>query len=148
MKNIEWLVKEGYDMSDVVVKIEGDVRLNPYHQEKEFYINLKGKRIDTIKSSVSERYYVLKAWLNGEHIEPILNDAEREYLAAIIKPFRNDVIGIYKSNYPDPKGDGFQRIGISLMGVNEDIILPLFKAGTMYKGMESSYSYTVEELNL
>ena len=80
--------------------------------------------------------------------KPILNDAEKEYLGNIIKPFRNRIIWIGKSVYIPG-----EYIEIYLRHYDDgcssySIILPYFKKGTMYKGMELDKEYTLEELGL
>lgn len=76
----------------------------------------------------------------------ILDDAEKRYLKVVIRPFRDKVAFICKVNCLD--GFGFQRIAIGLNDISEDIALPLFKGGTMYKGMELGHGYKLEELGL
>ena len=72
--------------------------------------------------------------------KPILTDKEKEYLSAVIKPFRDRVSSISK--------DGpLEYITISLDG-DDFAILPNFKVGTMYKGMEINKRYNLEELGL
>ena len=71
----------------------------------------------------------------------ILDKVEREYLKAIVKPFRNKIRWI--------KLIETQRgcyIQIVLRG--ECINFPYFETGTMYKGMKTGRSYTLEELGL
>ena len=80
--------------------------------------------------------------------KPILNDAEKEYLGNIIKPFRNRIIWIGKSVYIPG-----EYIEIYLRHYDDgcssySIVLPYFKKGTMYKGMELDKEYTLEELGL
>ncbi len=85
-------------------------------------------------------------WLCSEYKEPILDDEEKEYLSAVIKPFRKDVEYIMKL----PKFEWIQEaiyihIGRSWRG---NIELPTFKKGAMYKGMKIDKRYTLEELGL
>ena len=92
---------------------------------------------------------MLKNLLCGvcEIVKPILTDDEKEYLSAVIKPFRDRVKCISKNRF-----DGFEHIFIvyfSKLG-NKDYILdlPAFEEGTMYKGMDVCKHYTLEELGL
>ena len=72
--------------------------------------------------------------------EEILTKEEKDYLSAVIKPFRNRVSSISK--------DGpLEYITISLDG-DDFAILPNFEEGTMYKGMKLGKKYTLEELEL
>lgn len=83
-------------------------------------------------------------WLLEEYKEPILDDAEREYLSAVIRPFRKKVkhIAIW-----DTCNGSKQFVHIKLY--DEDCInLPNFKPNAMYKGMELHKEYTLEELGL
>ena len=83
-------------------------------------------------------------WLCEEYKEPILDDVEREYLSAVIKPFRNKVKHIVKLNgFSEAKQ--FIRI---IMCDCDCANLPFFKGGTMYKGMEADKLYSLEELGL
>lgn len=75
----------------------------------------------------------------------ILDDDEKKYLSAVIKPFRNKVGFICKEDFMDY---GLQHIVIGLIGANTNVVLPLFKSGAMYKGMERHRRYTLEELGL
>ena len=72
---------------------------------------------------------------------PILDDAERRYLSAVIRPFRNKVEYIEKVDVACE-----EYIHIQL---NKDwAFLPHFRTGTMYKGMKPNHGYTLEELGL
>lgn len=73
----------------------------------------------------------------------ILDEAEKRYLKAVIRPFKNRVINIVKENCCD----GNCYISISLNNA-EEIFLPNFKKGTMYNGMEEDKRYTLKELEL
>lgn len=80
--------------------------------------------------------------------KPILDDIEKEYLSAVIKPFRNRVFYIRKYYF---SSDEFIEICVNYYQGGEDYLsfeLPLFKKGTMYKGMELDKVYTLEELGL
>lgn len=82
-------------------------------------------------------------WMSQPYKGPILDDTEREYLSAVIKPFRKEVVTISKFN----TFDGRQYIYIELKdkcGSN----LPTFPKGTMYKGMIEGMHYTLQELGL
>lgn len=91
-------------------------------------------------------------FLNQEieiEVPDILDKEEKEYLSAVIKPFRNIVKSISKSNVQN----GFYEY-ISIETVHPDIaesefmLFPLFKIGTMYKNMELRKKYTLKELGL
>lgn len=74
----------------------------------------------------------------------ILDDAERRYLSAVIRPFKDRVGSICKTFYTSE----YQHIYIVLRDCDYNMYLPIFKKGTMYKGMEFGRSYSLEELGL
>ena len=74
----------------------------------------------------------------------ILDETEKEYLKAVIKPFKNKVKSISKL-------EGFRRDTEYLTIYFEDnnnIGFPDFEIGTMYKGMKRDKEYTLKELEL
>ena len=75
--------------------------------------------------------------------KPILDEKEKEYLSAVIKPFRDRIDYIAKVNLSNRR----EYILIK-MKTMEMISLPFFAAGTMYKGMENDKDYTLKELSL
>ena len=83
-------------------------------------------------------------WLLEEYKEPILDEVEREYLSAVIKPFRNRVTSVRKWF----NGIDYQII-ITLDHAGALCQLPRFPLGSeMYKSMEVCKYYTPEELGL
>lgn len=85
-------------------------------------------------------------WLLSEYKEPVLDEKEREYLSSVIKPFRKNVLYIFKQE------KGYEAdicfIAIVLKG-SERIHLPYFntKSG-MYAGMQPCVKYSLQELGL
>lgn len=73
----------------------------------------------------------------------ILDDTEKRYLKAVIRPFKNRVRYITKEDCYD--GDCYISIGLDN---GEYINLPYFKKRTMYNGMEEDKEYTLKELKL
>lgn len=77
----------------------------------------------------------------------VLDEAEKRYLANIIKPFKDQVIAIAKrsTNYGE-----FIDIMIEEgePGDCGNIYLPYFKPGEMYKGMKLKREYTLDQLEL
>lgn len=73
----------------------------------------------------------------------ILDEAEKRYLKAVIRPFKNRVRYISKEESYD--GDFFISIELDS---DEYINLPYFKKETMYNGMEANKRYTLKELGL
>lgn len=87
--------------------------------------------------------YVYK-WLLSEYKESILNEAEKKYLADVIRPFKNRVKHISKEETFDGPTE-FIHIDLSDGDVAD---FPNFKADTMYRGMEVGKYYTLQELGL
>lgn len=79
----------------------------------------------------------------------ILNETEKRYLRAVIRPFRNKVIYIRKYFYELSDAYSIEIYMKSVEGIfnTEYLRLPLFK-NEMYKGMETNKKYTLEELDL
>ena len=83
-------------------------------------------------------------WLEEEYKPSILDDVEKAYLSAVIKPFRKDVECIEKLNPSCLNGKQYLRIEL----INDYFTLPIFAKGTMYKGMRMGKRYTLKELEL
>lgn len=73
----------------------------------------------------------------------ILDDTEKRYLKAVIRPFKNRVRYISNKEWYD--GDRYIFI---VLDSGEHIALPYFKKGTMYNGMKDNKEYTLKELGL
>ena len=85
-------------------------------------------------------------WLLEEYKEPVLDDVEREYLSAVIKPFRNKVKNIAKISGIGKSKEQYIRIAF---GELDFMNFPNFNKNTgMYKGMEADRLYSLEELDL
>lgn len=87
-----------------------------------------------------------KEWLKQPYEEPvreILDKEEKEYLSAVIKPFRNKNLVISKRRYEWGKEE-YIVIGFDA----EALVFPNFEEDTMYKGMELERKYTLGELGL
>lgn len=82
-------------------------------------------------------------WLEQEYEPKILDEKEKEYLSAVIKPFRKDVRSITKQK----NNEGYEWLRI-IVEDNNPLVLPGFKKETMYKGMHAYKEYTLEELGL
>lgn len=81
--------------------------------------------------------------IEKEDKREILDELEKEYLRAVIKPFRKKIDYISKNILEYNK---FECISIGLRG--DSMTFPNFKKNTMYKGMMSGKEYTLEELGL
>lgn len=76
----------------------------------------------------------------------ILDKEEKEYLEAVLRPYRHQVVEIFK------KEAGLDQEYIKIDYNNEKVYasfqLPYFDKNTMYKGMELGKHYTLAELGL
>ena len=87
-----------------------------------------------------------------EEVKDILDKEEKEYLSNIIKPFRDRVNLIRKSDSKLADDIYYKVIEISMKSLipywkNEVIVLPAFKSN-LYSDMEIGKEYTLEELGL
>lgn len=86
-----------------------------------------------------------------EYKEPVLNEEEKKYLSAVIKPFRDRVVYILKvegdecSQFISIKA---KKYDYDEENSNEYIDLPYFREDTMYVNMEVGKEYNLEELGL
>ncbi len=87
---------------------------------------------------------------NGYIVEKeILDKEEKEYLSAVIRPFKKIVKYIRLADWAiiDADTDKYAYIEIGMTDWRS-ITLPSFKKGTMYKNMKIGKKYTMEELGL
>lgn len=91
---------------------------------------------------LKEQLKQLKEENKKEKNKPILDDVEKEYLSAVIRPFKNRISDIVKRNFDSEKS--YIVIHIN----SESFYFPYFKKGTMYEGMEADKQYTLKELGL
>ena len=78
----------------------------------------------------------------------ILSKAEKEYLSAVIKPFRDRVIFIKKVKCANNNYFISIKISSELSQSGEERIYFPFFQNDMYKRMESNKDYTLEDLDL
>ena len=114
-----------------------------------FVINENGV-IEIVGKSIFEREQLLTKLLNGNYkviklSKPIIDEKEKEYLSAVIRPFRDKIKSICKSSFH--MDDIWEWIQISFIS-DEFMYFPYFKKGTMYKGMEPNKEYSLEDLDL
>ena len=97
---------------------------------------MMGKKCDVVRVLRNPKYEVA-----FERIE-LLDDTEKRYLTAVIKPFKRQIKYIQKvSTHCDEEF-------IDIEFKDENICLPYFKKDTMYKGMKADKKYTLKELGL
>ena len=128
MKNFEKYKKEVYEAipltnSDKLL-VRAGIKFNPFVDNYREY---------------KDRLFV---WLFEEYQVPVLDDVEKEYLSAVIKPFKGNVDYICKRlNH----GDYY----IAIVSNGSDVTkLPYFPNNEMYKGMELDHRYKLKELGL
>ena len=82
--------------------------------------------------------------------EPILTKEEKEYLSNVIKPFKNRVGYIIKYTNLCALNEEYIQICVKSYDneLDEDINLPLFVEGSMYKNMKKVHRYSLKELDL
>lgn len=106
---------------------------------------IKTKCDSNIHSNYGQTYIEdILDWMAQPYKEPILDKVEREYLKAVIRPFRNKIDTISKFQTWD---DSSQYIYIGMKDRRWSN-LPCFPKGTMYKGMKAGKHYTLKELGL
>ena len=129
-----------------IEKYKGIVLKHLSHCDIETDIRKQGGKaaIDCHHTSCYECQEMFFKWLLEEYREPILDNEEKDYLSAVIKPFRSRVKYIAKIISYD---EFEQRIKIAFYN-GYCTYLPYFKANTMYKGMETDKNYTLKELGL
>lgn len=74
----------------------------------------------------------------------ILDKVEKEYLSAVIKPFRDKVDYIKKYSFDDDE----EEFICLVFKDDNSFSFPIFKKGTMYAGMLPCKEYTLKELGL
>ena len=132
--------KDKYILNEIVIKTTDTLsghKVEIFYKDKIIY-----ERIYLVKTS-HKKITDFFNWLEQEYKPPILDDVEKGYLSAVIKPFRKDVECIVKYMFSEEK----EFLAISLHN-GEEMILPNFIRRTMYKGMKSCKEYTLEELGL
>lgn len=102
-----------------------------------------GKRLDIIKVERPAKYETVYERVEEDKKE-ILDETEREYLKAVIKPFKKRVKFIRKTE----SNMLFEKELLLIQLNDDDLILPYFEKGTMYKEMELNKRYTLEELGI
>ena len=133
------------------VELEEEFRINV--SPLEFKLTTSGLLYWSNASQMWERSRSIEELLIGQYEiikipKPILDEKEKKYLSAVIKPFRNRVINIKKES-----GYSIECIKITLnplkvMTADDIVYLPNFIKLSMYKGMETDKAYTTDELGI
>ena len=123
----------------------GEIFYKECDNQAEMFKKIKTKCDSNIRSRYGQTYVDdILDWMAKPYKVPILDDAERKYLADVIRPFRNKIDTISKFQTWDGSS---QYIYISMKD-NHMGTLPVFPKGTMYKGMENGKHYSLKELGL
>lgn len=152
LEKISTFTKSDLKDEDIVTYRNGDrrtVKGNYLIDRKGLIVNdlgkytkdLKGKQgtdyMDIIKVERPVKYETV-----FERREEILDETEKEYLKAVIRPFRDKVKRIIKEECKNK-----QYIAIDIKD-DSSIDLPVFDKDTMYKNMKAGYTYSLEKLGL
>lgn len=123
------------------------------HTKEMLICSLAGKTIEQLEDE--EQIEILKVerpikWKNVYEYKEILDKEEKEYLSKIIEPFKNRVKRIEKNEIFQGNSEFINIVLYSSVTYDneENIPLPYFKKGTMYKGMELYKKYSLKELGL
>lgn len=81
-------------------------------------------------------------------VPDVLDKEEKEYLSAVIKPFRDRVTEIVKYNHPYLRKQNISIYYLDEGDSKEVVRLPDFPYETMYKGMVVERPYKLKELGL
>ena len=130
--------KINYDFrEDMLIPAEEEIILKAIKNEQGFYDIRMPKGIRFYSYGGNGDYDYIKCIKKEE----ILDDIEKEYLSAVIKPFRDRVKYIQKKH-----NNVCEYITICVIG--ESVSFPYFKKGTMYKNMKINKKYSLVELEL
>jgi hypothetical protein len=106
---------------------------------------IKNNCDSNIRSRYGQAYAdAILDWMAQPYKKPILDKVEREYLSAVIRPFKKMIAYIVKAQDFD---DGKQCIRIILQN-GDGMHFPYLNDDAMYKGMEVNKDYSLEELGL
>ena len=127
-----------FENGEVLVKLgkghfENNTEITYIQYLENFKDNCHGKIIK-IEEPTYQTVYKIKP--------EILDEEEKRYLRGVIRPFRDKVIYICKTD----NSNGKEYINVDLD--HDALLLPDFKSNTMYKGMKLEKKYTLEELGL
>lgn len=130
--------EEGYFFrEEMLIPANEEIILKAIKNEQGFYEIRIPKEIRIYSYGGNGEYDYIKCIKKEE----ILDEKEKEYLRAVIRPFRDRVKYIKKNTYYEKE---FIDIGVN----KERIGLPCFKKGKMYKNMKIDKKYSLKELGL
>lgn len=147
-----WEISHKLNKNDMIsVRFDGNYYFKPIILTREEYLEMARKhnsRLFKYKASSINLNSTFKV-IEDEFLEQklnigILDKVEKEYLSAVIKPFRDQVDYIEKYSFDD---EDEEFICITFKDDNS-FSFPAFKKGAMYAGMEPLKEYTLKELGL
>lgn len=141
-RNGDKAIKLKGEIQDLISKEEGFLYLSDVTEELNVQAQKNGE-LDIIKVERPVKYETVYERVEEEKKE-ILDETEREYLKAVIKPFKKRVNFIRKTE----SNMLFEKELLLIQLNDDDLILPYFEKETMYKGMELGKKYTLEELEI
>ena len=118
-------------------------------EDTDFKLTVNGLFYYDNRTFTWEKSLLLDDILIGQRkiIKSILTEKEKEYLSAVVKPFKDKVSYIVKQQgFKDDKKLSVEFIIIYVD--DEKLILPSYDKGTLYKDMKLAEKYTVEDLGL
>ena len=130
--------KDKYILNEIVSKTTDTLsghKVEIFYKDKIIYERIY--LVETSPKKITDFFN----WLEQEYKPPILDDVEKAYLSAVIKPFRKDVAYIEKCIF---SMDTYY-VQISTK-TNENINFPNFREKSMYTGMKENRRYTLKEL--
>lgn len=141
--------KEKYDLSKLILEDETSINgkivyMAVYEKDISDKTKLFEKKYTTQPTYPYRLLVDFANWLEEEYKPNILDEKEKDYLSAVIKPFRKDIKYITKKDFVIKAKE---YLLIKMHDLNT-AGLPLFEKGTMYRGMEVDKKYTLEELGL
>lgn len=112
-----------------------------------YYFGHNYETLTEAKLAISNFENLIRKW-NAEHRE-ILDGAEKKYLSAVIKPFKNRIVFIKKKEVTSDNAYIYIRIRSEFEYERYAVLeFPVFKKEQMYKEMEIDREYTLKELGL
>lgn len=147
-----WQISHKLRENDIIKVYFDGIYKRPILFKRDAYLEMARKHnLRLIKSKKPTMTFnpdfnvIMDEFLEQKLNNGILDKVEKEYLSAVIKPFRDNVE--YITKFKD-RVLNEEFIGITCKGANDFIAFPNFKCGTIYKGMEKNKNYTLEELGL
>ena len=124
------------------------------HKEKDSFMFCQNySSIEQAKDAFNGFLNVIEAYNRQER--EMLTSEEKEYISAIIKPFKDRVLYISKCSKKDVEMADLciavkssSILSQKYANTIEYVILPIFKIGTMYNGLVTDKEYSLIDLDL